>query len=277
MISWTRAARAGAPALRLLVVLAGLRSVDGEGTAAAAEDATDTERREADCIDLSNDLQFPDPERISFPANPWRFRVLAMPGYALASGDDGIVHPGAFIGVGLETETPVFLSELFLSSGSVTGLSVGISAANLWFHDDSTEVRAELRLGIKRRRTQPTWSTWFQRCMRERTEIGLDLMSWRAGCLNDAAAPDRPCAFVSTLGISALLRRSNPVAGWAASFTPEVGVAPTFTLGVRADLEFDLWRWLFARGEVQAHVRPIDGDRFVELQLAVGFDLGALL
>jgi hypothetical protein len=229
--------------------------------AAAQEEPTIGERREADCIDRYNDTSYVDPAEAGFRRNPWLVRPFV--GMRPAVGPGGEVDTAQALGFGgsLDVASPVLLSEFLRSSGSTDlGLAVGVLGSFWSVNKRSRELEGELRIGISLRRFEPTWSTppgMTPRCRRMRTDIEIDFLRWRVGSFTDLTAAGHPTVLTSSIGLpSGTLRSANSTGAIDLSGSAlEFRVAPDFQLRTRGYLEYDVdplafrvealvhWRW----------------------------------
>src|SRR5207248_2283859 len=73
------------------------------------------------------------------------------------------------------------------------GVAIGAEGTLTGPIDQPFEVSGELRLGVARRRYQPTWSSPilnYPICRRGRTDLAIDLGRIRIGSWNDRSSPD---------------------------------------------------------------------------------------
>jgi hypothetical protein len=256
----------------LLAVAAGL-------PAQAADEPDEEERREADCIDQYNSKTFVNPDEGGFRRNPFLLRAL-VGGKLVGSHEGDTALPRDHeLGGQLDLDLPVLLSSLLRSSGATDfGLAVGFSGSYWERPNQSREFGGEVRIGLMRRRYQPTWSNpgaIQPRCRRTRTDLGTDLLRWRIGGFTDLAAPGSPTVLTSSIGFPNLTRRysySTWGIAWSISAL-EFRVAPTFQLGPRGYAEYDVGPVAF-RGEL--YVRLRSGWPSVSFALLAGlkFELG---
>jgi hypothetical protein len=245
--------------------------------AAAQEEPTESERREADCIDRYNDTNYVDPTEVGFRRNPFLVRPF-FAGVRPAVGQSGEIATAQGLGQGwtVDVVSPVLFSQFLRSSGSTDlGLAVGVLGSFWSVSDRSRDFEGELRMGISLRRFEPIWSSppgIAPRCRRTRTDIGIDLLRWRVGGFTDLKAAGHPTVLTSSIGFpSGTLRYAYSTWGISLSGSAlEFRVAPDFQLRTRGYVEYDVAPLAF-RVEVLAHWRC--GWPSVLIALLVGLDL----
>jgi|tagenome__1003787_1003787.scaffolds.fasta_scaffold20983187_5 hypothetical protein len=256
----------------LLTVMAGL-------PAQAADEPDEEERREADCIDQYNSKTFANPDEAGFRRNPFLVRMLAGGKLVGSHEGDAALPRDHELGGQLDLELPVLLSSLLRSSGATDfGLGAGFSGSYWEARGQSREFGGEVRIGLLRRRYQPTWSNpgaIQPRCRRTRTDLGVDLLRWRIGGFTDLVAAGSPTVLTSSIGFPNLTRRysySTWGIAWSVSAL-EFRVAPTFQLGTRGYAEYDVGRVAF-RGEMHVRWRLGWPSVFFTLLAGLNFELG---
>jgi len=272
----TRAIAGGPGAERRLRAATALAAALWLSPALAQEnDPTDDERRDADCIDRFNDPEAVEPGDAAFAGNPYLLHVFGAVGGAAATQDDRAGARGLLLGARVELETPVVASALFIHSGSTeTGISVGVVGRAFWVRDQSGQGEVELRLGLKRRRFQPEWSTVSWRCRRMRTDIGVDLLRWHLGGFTDEESAGHPSVFTSSVALPAISYRwASSTWGFAVGAAPfEFRLAPSFDFGSRLEGEIDIGGLAFQL-ELRASYVP-DWSIAVIFGFGAGLDLG---
>ena len=239
------------------------------GVALAREEPSDDERREADCIDSFNDPLL-DPRADSLAKNPIRLRIMSRIGSAPAGKSQDAVPDGFFDGAKVDFESPVF-PPLVSSGRTVLGPSFGLSAATQWVPGRSNGTEAEIRIGMKRRRWLPTWSTATDKCRLQRTDLGLDVLRWSLGSFKGHG---EPAVLQSSVALPALvLRREYSTWGLAASVAPfNFRLAPAFEFGGKGTVEYRVAYVVFEL-EIGGHYVP-DQSFYAAVNLGIGFEIG---
>lgn len=230
------------------------------GSAAAQEEPSLAERREADCIDRYNDLKYVDPTEEGFRRNPFFVRPFLGIRPAVAQSGEIATASDTALGGTLDIASPVLFSQFLRSSGSTDlGLAVGALGSFWSVSNRSRDFEGELRMGISLRRFEPTWSSppgIAPRCRRTRTDLGIDLLRWRVGSFTDLKAAGHPTVLTSSIGFpSGTVRYAYST--WGVSLSGsffEFRVAPEFQLRTRGYFEYDLEPFAF-RIETEAHWR----------------------
>jgi hypothetical protein len=257
----------------LLALSVGLRAQ------AADEGPDEEERREADCIDQYNSKTYVNADEAGFRRNPFLVRALAGAKLVGSHEGDAALPRDHELGGQLDLDLPVLFSSLLRSSGATDfGLSVGFGG-NFWeARNQSREFGGEVRIGLMRRRYQPTWSNpgaIAPRCRRTRTDLGMDLLRWRIGGFTDLAARGSPTVLTSSVAFPNLTRRysySTWGLAWSVSAL-EFRVAPAFQLGTRGYAEYDLG-WVALRGEMLLRWRAGIPSAFFLLMAGLNLELG---
>ena len=237
--------------------------------AVAQDQPSDDELREADCIDSFNDsLQGPSAD--SLAKNPTRLRFMARIGSATAGKSQDAVPDGLLEGAKVDVESPVF-PQLVSSGRTVLGPSFGLSATTQWVPGRSNGTEAEIRIGMKRRRWLPNWSTATDKCRLQRTDLGLDVLRWGLGSFKSRGSP---AVLRSSVALPAIvLRREYSTWGVAIGVAPfEFRLAPAFEFGGRGSLEYRISYVVFEL-EVGGHYVP-DQSFYAALNLGIGFEVG---
>jgi hypothetical protein len=247
--------------------------------ARAADETGEDERREADCIDQYNSKTYLNADEAGFRRNPFLLHAL-LGGRLVGSHEgDAAVPRDHEVGARADLDFPVLFSSLLRSSGATDfGLSFGLGGDVWEARNQSREWNGEVRIGLMRRRYQPTWSNpgaIQPRCRRTRTDLGVDLLRWRIGGFTDLAAAKSPTVLSSSIGFPNLTRRysySTWGLAWSVSAL-EFRVAPAFQLGTRGYAEYDLGRVAF-RGELLVRWRCGWPSAFFALQAGLNWELG---
>jgi hypothetical protein len=239
------------------------------GVAVAQEEPSEDERREADCIDSFNDPLL-DPNADSLAKNPIRLRVMARVGSAPAGKTRDAVPDGFLDGAKVDFESPV-IPPLVSSGRTVLGPSFGLSATTQWVPGRSNGTEAGIRIGMKRRRWLPTWSTATDKCRLQRTDLGLDVLRWGLGSFKRHGGP---AVLQSSVALPAIvLRREYSTWGLALNVAPfEFRLAPAFEFGGRGSLEYR-FAYVVFEFEVGGHYAP-DQSFYAALNAGIGFEIG---
>lgn len=235
---------------------------------AIAQEPSDDERHQADCIDAVNDPAASGD--LSLKKNPFRLQASGAAGVTPVGNPRSAVSDGFLYGGDLDLELPVFPA-LLASGGTVLGPAFGVAGSTRWSGDGRNDAQGELRIGMVRRRWIPNWSATTGACGMQRSDIGVDVLRWRVGRFK---SPGQPGRLESSIALPAIVWRVDyPSWGLGFGVAPlEFRLTPSFEFGGRADLTYRFHR-VFGRLEIGGHYLP-DQFLFAAVNLGVVFEFG---